>query len=201
MGDIHVPIEPGTKFGKLTIITRVDNINYRVYYLCRCDCGREITTRITSLRSRAIPTCPSCAATKVSTSTEYLKMTSGQKYLHATYVNSAKIRGFLFDLTLTQFIGLTSDVCHYCGIPPQQLKSSNGEPPYIYNGIDRIDNNIGYVINNCVTCCKICNYAKRTMSYNEWMSYIKRLIDRQTKKTKPRAITQENVYQSQIELN
>lgn len=45
----------------------------------------------------------------------------------------------------------------------------------IYNGIDRIDNAKGYTIENSVTCCKRCNFAKRNMSYDEFISWGKKL--------------------------
>jgi hypothetical protein len=32
----------GKKFGKLTIINRENNKNNKVYYLCKCDCGKEV---------------------------------------------------------------------------------------------------------------------------------------------------------------
>ena len=44
------------------------------------------------------------------------------------------------------------------------------------NGIDRIDNNIGYTKENSVPCCEICNKAKRDMSYNDFINYLKRIV-------------------------
>lgn len=45
-----------------------------------------------------------------------------------------------------------------------------------YNGIDRIDDSIGYTIDNCVTCCRTCNWAKGNKDYSEFLFYIDRLI-------------------------
>lgn len=44
------------------------------------------------------------------------------------------------------------------------------------NGVDRIDSNIGYITNNIVSCCKICNIAKNNLHYNDFISWINRLI-------------------------
>lgn len=47
---------------------------------------------------------------------------------------------------------------------------------YFYNGIDRKDNDIGYVIENCVSCCDECNKAKRNMLYEKWIAYLDRIV-------------------------
>jgi len=44
--------------------------------------------------------------------------------------------------------------CYYCGNEP-------------INGIDRLDNSKGYVSDNCIPCCSICN----------WMKHKKNVID------------------------
>ena len=44
---------------------------------------------------------------------------------------------------------------------------------FLYNGIDRKDNNIGYIIENCVSCCGICNRMKMDMSYDDFLNHIR----------------------------
>ena len=101
---------------------------------------------------------------------------------------SAKKRGFEYNLTREDFLKITSSNCFYCGSEPKnQCKSlnSNGKHgdngDYIYNGIDRVDQNKGYILNNCVPCCKTCNWAKGTKTIKEFMSWIKQLINFQSK--------------------
>ena len=43
---------------------------------------------------------------------------------------------------------------------------------YKGNGIDRIDNNLGYTVQNSISCCKKCNYAKHKMSYDEFIELV-----------------------------
>lgn len=31
---------------------------------------------------------------------------------------------------------------------------------------------LGYSISNCVACCKVCNYAKHIMNYQEFINWI-----------------------------
>jgi hypothetical protein len=55
------------------------------------------------------------------------------------------------------------------------MKDKSAYGYYIYNGIDRLNKNKGYIIQNCVSCCKICNRAKSDMTYNKWLKYLKNL--------------------------
>ena len=43
---------------------------------------------------------------------------------------------------------------------------------YIYNGVDRKDNNLGYTIDNCVPCCHRCNSMKSNLSYQNFIQHI-----------------------------
>ena len=46
---------------------------------------------------------------------------------------------------------------------------------YLYNGIDRKDNYKGYVIDNCLPCCTICNKSKRDLDYLIFTKWIERV--------------------------
>lgn len=66
------------------------------------------------------------------------------------YVKGAKKRHLDFTLSKTLFESLLAEPCFYCGHHvPQQI-----------NGIDRVDNNKGYIEGNVVSCCETCNLAK-----------------------------------------
>ena len=99
-------------------------------------------------------------------------------HLYAGYKNRARRAGRAFDLSKEMFRVLISQQCFYCGDDPSgvysysKLKTCNGS--IIYNGIDRKDPNFGYIEWNVVTCCKICNYAKHTMTYDEFINWIEK---------------------------
>ena len=65
------------------------------------------------------------------------------------YKRSATKRGYLFLLDYDEFCDLVSQPCYYCD-----------KIDLPYNGIDRIDNSMGYELNNCVPCCCVCNRMK-----------------------------------------
>lgn len=75
------------------------------------------------------------------------------------YVKGAKKRNINFALSKTQFNELIIQSCFYCSY----YKESE------VNGIDRIDNNIGYVEDNVVTCCQTCNLAKGSQHPQEFI--------------------------------
>jgi hypothetical protein len=78
---------------------------------------------------------------------------------YKAYVHSARIRGKLFTLSLEQATELFQKPCYYCGDIQR-----NG-----LNGIDRRDNNIGYLLKNCVPACKWCNRMKGVMQEDHFI--------------------------------
>ena len=91
------------------------------------------------------------------------------------YRQGAKVRGLIYALTREQFKILTSRKCYYCNASPSKsTKTANynyfGE--YIYNGIDRINNELGYILDNCVSCCYPCNSMKGELTQKEFFEKI-----------------------------
>lgn len=67
-----------------------------------------------------------------------------------------------------EFNELSYKDCHYCG------KSGP-------NGIDRINNTVGYIATNCVPACKHCNYVKGDLSIEDFNTWKNRFINRQSR--------------------
>jgi hypothetical protein len=61
---------------------------------------------------------------------------------------------------------MTGD-CVYCGKPSGWPNSRNG--------IDRIDSSVGYVVENCVSCCRACNGAKSNQTTDDFYLWVKRI--------------------------
>ena len=74
-----------------------------------------------------------------------------ERYYNA-YKLSAKRRNHEFSITQKQFEELVREPCYYCDTKEE------GEAV----GIDRVDSNIGYRIENSRPCCEICNAFKFT---------------------------------------
>lgn len=97
--------------------------------------------------------------------------------LYHQYMVSAERRGYIFNLSQKQFRKLTKQPCFYCGINPHRVIKGQGKTSgdYTYNGIDRIRNDDGYIIQNVVPCCFDCNSAKGTLSQLDFFNLILRI--------------------------
>jgi hypothetical protein len=101
---------------------------------------------------------------------------SSFNHLFDKYKRGAKNRKLGFDLTREEFKSLTKQPCHYCGIlPTMEIDCASYNGKYIYNGVDRKDNSVGYTIGNSVTCCGECNHAKSGIDYSKFLSWISRI--------------------------
>lgn len=72
---------------------------------------------------------------------------------------NAKNRDIDWDLTREQFMSFWLKPCFYCG----------GDIPTV--GLDRIDNSKGYVFENLVPCCGLCNRMKSVMSIADFVDH------------------------------
>lgn len=98
------------------------------------------------------------------------------RYKFSDYRNESRRRKLVFNLDLNFFQELVLKPCFYCGIEPAENE---------LNGIDRFDNSIGYVLDNCVPCCSDCNYSKRTRTSQEFIDHCQRIVNFQKTKTNP----------------
>lgn len=100
----------------------------------------------------------------------------GFKKLLKQYTDNAKIRNIEFSLSTEDFSKLVFGDCYYCNKEPindigNKLKTT------IYNGIDRVDNSLGYTKDNSVTCCTICNFMKRDLSLTDFFKQIETIFN------------------------
>jgi hypothetical protein len=142
---------------------------------CKCDCKEEniIISSLGDLRSGRIK---SCGCFRRHT----LPFGEGAfNRLLNTYKTRAIKKNIDFTLTREEFIYLTKQNCFYCGCEPSQHapgpKRAYGD--YIYNGIDRLNNNVGYTKENSMPCCGFCNVAKNNYSKEEFLLKIKAIYN------------------------
>jgi len=170
----------GMKFGRLIAIKPTNIRRGRgIVWSCICDCGKEHLTSSISLRKGI---CKSCGCLKRYLTSERMKLEENLasfNNLMYKYKQGAKERNIAFTLSKEDFKQITKQNCYYCGIEPKQIRKDrlhlNGD--YVHNGIDRLDSSRGYILENCVPCCKVCNYAKRNMSVNDFLNWIKKVYN------------------------
>jgi len=113
-----------------------------------------------------------------------------KKYLYNNCKRGGNLRNHTFELLFNDFVNIISQDCYYCGDKPQRssnkLLVSRGhinEPPLYYNGVDRQNSEIGYVISNCVSCCGKCNYMKHILSEDDFYFQIEKIYNHSIKKS------------------
>lgn len=90
-------------------------------------------------------------------------------YLFCHYRLAANRKNVPFSLTIEEFRKVTSSLCHYCNAAPKnKIKQKRGFGDYTYNGVDRVKNDQGYVTENVVPCCRMCNVAKNNHSLEDF---------------------------------
>lgn len=164
----------GKKYGRLTVLKRVENKSSHARFICRCDCGTEKEFTGNRLGKKT----NSCGCLSADLARERRLLPKGESafnLLFATYKRTAEKRNLEFDIAKDYFLELVQKDCFYCGSEPSSVsKATNGN--FIYNGVDRIDNSKGYVLGNVVSCCTKCNFIKGTMSLEELREHLNKIF-------------------------
>ena len=101
---------------------------------------------------------------------------AAKNHLYQSYIKMAKKRDYSFGLSQKQFEKLINDNCFYCGQPPlRKYRGYVRDLGLSFNGVDRMNNSIGYILENCVSCCTTCNYMKRIMTAEQFLLHIKKI--------------------------
>lgn len=166
----------GQRFGRLVAISRDARRGKQAYWLCQCDCGRRKVIGSNPLRCGRTISC-GCFKNRGPRKMYKCHLPQGQSALNAllnSYSGAAKGRGLEWGLSREQFDEMVGGACFYCGQPPSLIKKVSRNGHILRNGLDRVDNAIGYTTDNVVTCCHVCNHAKHTMSSDDFVAWIKR---------------------------
>lgn len=101
------------------------------------------------------------------------------RHLYRQYKRSALKRSLKFRLTPKRFRELSKSNCLFCGSPPTRSHkmSTKYKTGYVFNGIDRLDNKVGYIDGNCAPCCWQCNLSKASHSLEDFLLYINRIYN------------------------
>lgn len=177
--------------------------SYRLVYLFQCDCGNKVVHPLGRVANNVIKSC-GCLKKESSAETGRLnsKLCRDNKHLFKTkkefresnlnqlnnikdelhetefpnneiyqsylkYKSAAKKVNRNFTLTHLEFKDIVIKPCGYCG---KRIDNK-------LSGIDRINNEIGYELNNSRPCCFICNQAKHALPENTFLQKIKEIYE------------------------
>lgn len=180
------PPKIGEIFSRLTVLektTTVGGQNRNWRYKCLCECGNTAIVVGSSLRSKSTRSC-GCLRSEI------LSKPPGEaawNKLFTAYKRDAFRRNLLFNLTLSDLKFFVVQDCYYCGASPikwnpyksegkKDLRKAAIERATIeVNGIDRLDNNLGYTLQNCRPCCTICNKMKLYYSEKFFLNHVSKI--------------------------
>lgn len=170
------------KFGLLTVLKRAENRvtesgQIKTYWHCRCTCGSEKIIYSNSLIAGRTKACGKCLRPN-----RKPKGVAALRNVFCSYKGKCRRKNIEFKLTEDEFFSLTKQNCYYCGEAPANLHGKIGfNGSCLYNGIDRVNNNLGYTSDNVVPSCKKCNLAKRTLSKEEFIKLVVKIYERHVK--------------------
>lgn len=175
----------GQRFGRLTILFLDKSVkkgqdNYRKHYICKCGCGNIVSVRPDSLKNGHTKSCGCYCTDQRLKAIRKAKGVAAFNALYAQYKAQAKRRNLEWAISKRYFKYLTKQNCWYCGSTPTNIHTTQSKintGNYIYTGVDRINNNKGYIKNNIVPCCKICNRGKRAMKQKDFLNWIENLVN------------------------
>lgn len=85
------------------------------------------------------------------------------------YKRNAELKQLDFNITLEEFKDIVNQPCKYCGVIRDRGTAQ-------FNGIDRDDSVVGYLSGNCVSCCTMCNYTKKTLTGDVFIRRVEHIL-------------------------
>jgi len=170
------------RFGRLWVLWRAGSKRYgangssNALWECQCDCGKIVKVTAHSLRNGT----KSCGCLQREIAAAPAAFPPGQAGFNIVlnrYKTHATQRNLAWELSEEDFRELISGPCFYCGESPSQTimkYSKNGQ--LVYNGIDRLKNEVGYVAGNVVSCCGSHNRMKGTMTYEAFIANCLKIV-------------------------
>lgn len=163
----------GITKGCLTVVA-LDHETYdpvkqikRSYFKCKCNrCGKYTIVRADRFarNNTYLPvSCSHCVIDRQKETAENkykIKETKSYRDKISHLKSNAKARNLNVELTDEEIKDLLEGNCYYCGCEKAL-------------GIDRIDSSKGYIKDNCVPCCKICNIMKNKFDINLFLEKVK----------------------------
>lgn len=168
----------GRIFGQLTVLSRdLSKIGLErgSFWLCTCDCGKSRSVSRHSLVNHGTKSC-GCLQKKKAAGSALPDALADKNYWLSKYKKRAKTTKIEFLLSNEEFYSICSKNCFYCGDAPETKNHGYirkyQKEVYQANGIDRVNPNIGYVNDNCVPCCHVCNFMKTNKTQEDFINKV-----------------------------
>ncbi len=147
-----------------------------IIWVCKCECGNKKEIAAGEFASGKTK---SCGCLRLENKPVKYNPNRFESMMEDIYmdgiVKRSKAKGWEPPtVTLEDFHILSQRRCSYCNAYPSNTRkgSMESDPPLKYNGLDRLDSSLPYLIDNVVPCCWACNQMKFEMSIDEFLDKI-----------------------------
>lgn len=161
----------GQKFNLLTVLEIGECIRGHFKLLCQCDCGNKKWIRNDVLLSGQTKSCGCLQRKNIGRNPidfclgkKCVKQSQNSKNVFNSIKRRANYRNIGFSVTYEEFEKFYGKNCYYC----------NKENCI---GLDRIDSSRGYLIDNIVTCCTLCNSMKNVLTQEDFYNHVRKIKD------------------------
>jgi hypothetical protein len=165
------------RIGSLIVVERFapsGGIKHAIWK-CICDCGIVKMLPTSELTRKGRRAKKSCGCLYFYSSKE--ERLINDVYNHMKY-RHRKITDLPL-LALDIFKDMIKNNCYYCGCSPSNSYRNYSKDKDVlkYNGIDRINSELGYIEGNVRTCCINCNVAKSDLTELQFAEHTRKLYN------------------------
>lgn len=180
------------------VFARLTTLSYQGAgkWLCLCECGKTTITDSDKLKRGVTK---SCGCLKRELASERMDVViescrqfepsiSSARTVWRGYCNADLEHDFTDCVGFDDFFRLSQMDCTYCNgqpgtkfnkfLAPSRDGSPKGkeEGTFIYNGLDRVQNELRHTLENVVPCCPPCNRGKAHRTLSEFLQWAERLV-------------------------
>ena len=170
----------GRKYGRWIVEGFSHYVETQAFMICVCICGNRGCCSLKNLRNGKSTSCGCFRAEPKREGDIPAALRVFRKYqMHNRHPGN---------ITFEQFYELSKMPCHWCGREPKNIRKPGRKNkdksqrksgiPFIYNGLDRLDSTKGHDYENCVPCCRRCNWSKNDGTIDEFLSMIREVYQR-----------------------
>jgi hypothetical protein len=176
----------GDRFERLELIKEIgrrkdSDGRLRRWFLFRCECGTTVEKRGTEVFYGNLVSCGCYRKEVIGRGFISDRKEAAVRKLYRSYQHGAKRRKLEWSLSQEEFEKLIFSPCHYTGRKPNTVIKVTAAS-FLYNGIDRVDNQKGYSLRNCVPCCSEVNAAKSDLTTEEFLTLVKEVYQHSVSK-------------------
>lgn len=183
----------GMRYGRLTVLglSKTKPQKHPFYWECKCDCGNTKDIPGANLGKKKSTLSCGCYQKEVRDENNPRRVENFLRYIESIkmdgdvvarnqLLSSYKQHKPNFLLSEERFDILTKQNCYYCDAPPSNIriykvrKVERGR--YIFSGIDRIKDDLGYFDENCISSCKTCNFMKKSFLFSDFINNIIKIV-------------------------